>query len=302
METDIPLRTLTHACAPDLLSLFGEGDAEVVEVVSLEMPTFAHRLDNFHCVRLWELNAADAVRTGRPGLAVLSPLMRDATVPLVEEASRVVLHVEQDAQRQADLLAVLGVFAEPLIAPTQFVRLFEKERLMESKLLDLLVQDKLELLEQERARERAALEQERARERAALEQQQAALQQQQAMLEQRQAVLEQRQAVLEEQRAVLEEQRLALEQERARGQAALEQERARERAALEQQRTAWALAETLKHAVETAISGRFPTAPLTLGENLRHVQDPERLTDLLLAVLRAPDLETVAQAVTAAAG
>ncbi len=33
METDIPLRTLTAACAPDLLPLLGAPDAEVLATV-----------------------------------------------------------------------------------------------------------------------------------------------------------------------------------------------------------------------------------------------------------------------------
>jgi hypothetical protein len=40
----------------------------------------------FPCVRLGEQDAAAAVASGRSGLAVLSPLMRDATPELVEEA------------------------------------------------------------------------------------------------------------------------------------------------------------------------------------------------------------------------
>jgi hypothetical protein len=222
METDIPLRTLTEACAADLLPLLGVPQADVLEVLSLEMPATAKRLDNllllqdqegspwlhlvewqgyrhplfpwrllsylgwlgehraerpigltvvylqrgddlgdrlrqeiaghlsweirFHCVRLWEEDAVAAVRTGQVGLAVLSPLMRDATPELVQEAGQLVLMVEQDRQRQADLLSVLGALAEPIIAADQFIKLFERERLMESKLFELLMQDKVEEL------------------------------------------------------------------------------------------------------------------------------------------------------------
>ncbi len=161
----------TEACAADLLSLLGVPQAEVLEVLSLEMPATSRRLDNllllrnqagrewlhlvewqgypdprflwrvlfylgwlalfrterpiavtlvylkpgddvgdtlyqeidgfrylgvtFHCVRLWEEDAVAAVRGGQVGLAVLSPLMRDATVALVEEAGQLVLAAPQ---------------------------------------------------------------------------------------------------------------------------------------------------------------------------------------------------------------
>lgn len=46
METDIPLKTLTQICAPDLLPLLAIPDAEVLGVESLELPATATRLDN----------------------------------------------------------------------------------------------------------------------------------------------------------------------------------------------------------------------------------------------------------------
>lgn len=46
MQTDIPLKVLTSTCPEDLLALLGSPDATVLEVVSLELPASAGRLDN----------------------------------------------------------------------------------------------------------------------------------------------------------------------------------------------------------------------------------------------------------------
>lgn len=46
METDIPLKVLTGACAPDLLPLLGSPEATVLGVETLELPATARRLDN----------------------------------------------------------------------------------------------------------------------------------------------------------------------------------------------------------------------------------------------------------------
>ena len=94
-------------------------------------------------MRLWEQDAAAAVAAGRPGLAVLSPLMRGATAALVERAAAVVLAGPTTA-RQADLLTILGVFAAPLLEPERFVQLISKERLMASELISYLFKDELE--------------------------------------------------------------------------------------------------------------------------------------------------------------
>ena len=362
METDIPLRTLTEACADDLLSLLGTPDDEVLSVESLELPAFAARLDNllrlrdwmgriylhlvewqgycdqlflwrvlgylawlgqhlierpilvtliylkpgddtgdgirqelegllswavsFRCVRLWEEDAVAAARSGRVGLAVLSPLMRGATTPIVEEAARVVLGAVEDPQRRADLLSVLGALAEDLMAPEQFVAMMGREQLMESGLLNLLVREKTVEMEAERARERAELEQQRARERAELEQQRA---RERAELERERAQLEQAyQILLERERAHLEQAHQAqIEQGRARAQAELERDRAQ-------------VTATLVLAVEEAITLRFPTAPLTLATSLHRVQDMQALRELLGVALRAPDLDSIQRAIEAA--
>jgi hypothetical protein len=46
-------------------------------------------------------------------------------------------------------------------------------------------------------------------------------------------------------------------------------------------------------AVEDALIARFPGAPATVHEAIRGIRDPQRLRDLLDAILRAPDLESV---------
>jgi hypothetical protein len=106
-------------------------------------------------VRLWELEAAEAVQPGAPGLAVLSPLMHGASVALVEQAADLVLR-QAPLPQQPDLLSILGVFAEPLIAPERFARLVGKERLMASDLLTYLMDEKLAEVEKQHAAELAA--------------------------------------------------------------------------------------------------------------------------------------------------
>ncbi|MFV9506087.1 MAG: hypothetical protein AB4911_16155 [Oscillochloridaceae bacterium umkhey_bin13] len=65
-------------------------------------------------VRLWEWDALNAVQHGPLGLAVLSPLMRGATEAPVEQVVSLVL-TDAPLPQQADLLSILGVFAEPLM-------------------------------------------------------------------------------------------------------------------------------------------------------------------------------------------
>ncbi|HWE62216.1 MAG TPA: hypothetical protein VHB98_10945 [Chloroflexota bacterium] len=123
----------------------------------------------FRCVRLWEEDAGAAVGSGRLGLAILSPLMRGASADLVRSAATLVLEQIEPSRRQADLLTILGVFAEPFIEPAQFVRMMGRERLMASDLLSLLVEERLAEVRQEYAAEREALERERTAERLAQE-------------------------------------------------------------------------------------------------------------------------------------
>jgi len=94
------------------------------------------------CIRLWEQDAPGALQSGSLGLTVLSPLMRNATEPLVEQAIALVTK-QAPLSQQADLLSILGVFAEPLIDRDRFVRIVGREKLMASDLLTYLVEEKL---------------------------------------------------------------------------------------------------------------------------------------------------------------
>jgi hypothetical protein len=68
-------------------------------------------------VRLWEYDARVALASGALGLAVLSPLMRNASDTIVEHAMQLVLQQAPPAQL-SDLLVILGVFGEPFFRPS----------------------------------------------------------------------------------------------------------------------------------------------------------------------------------------
>jgi hypothetical protein len=91
-------------------------------------------------VRLWQYDAATALASGALGLAVLSPLMHNASEATVERAIEQVLQQAPPAQ-QSDLLVILGVFGEPFMATERFVRLVGKERLMTSDLVTYLMEE-----------------------------------------------------------------------------------------------------------------------------------------------------------------
>lgn len=94
------------------------------------------------CIRLWEQDAHAAAASGNLALMVLSPLMRGADAALVEQTTRTLMQQVPPSQA-ADLLSILGIFAAPLIEPTRFVRLVTKEYLMQSDLIQYLVEDEL---------------------------------------------------------------------------------------------------------------------------------------------------------------
>jgi predicted transposase YdaD len=85
----------------------------------------------FDCVRLWEIEAQAALAQGLPGLAVLVPLMKGATLTRIEQAARQIEATTPEA-RQADLLALLHAFAEGKYTVEQLERIIGKERIMES--------------------------------------------------------------------------------------------------------------------------------------------------------------------------
>jgi hypothetical protein len=91
-------------------------------------------------IRLWEEDALAALASGSIGLAVLSPLMRNASVAVIEQA---IVQIGERAtpEQQADLLAILGVFAEPYVPAAQFVQRVGKERLMASDLVSYLMEE-----------------------------------------------------------------------------------------------------------------------------------------------------------------
>lgn len=93
-------------------------------------------------LRLWAQDAAAALATGTLGLAILSPLMRNASTTTVERAVEMVLQQAPLAQ-QPDLLVILGVFGEPFIGAERFVRLVGKERLMTSDLVSYLMEEQV---------------------------------------------------------------------------------------------------------------------------------------------------------------
>ncbi len=109
------------------------------------------------CVRLWEQDATAVLASGNLGLAILSPLMVNASVPLVEQVIATVLSAVALPQ-QADLLSILGIFAEPLIDHQRFVRIIGKEKLMASDLITYLMEEKLAELEAEKQSAIAAVE------------------------------------------------------------------------------------------------------------------------------------------------
>lgn len=100
------------------------------------------------CVRLWEEDAAAALRTGSPGLATLSPLMRGATDQLVAQAARIIIDTVAQPT-QGELLAALGTFAEPIFSLARFFQLVTKERLMTSTFIRTLFHEEFDELEQE---------------------------------------------------------------------------------------------------------------------------------------------------------
>lgn len=112
------------------------------------------------CVRLWEQEAPSILAAGSPGLAVLSPLMHNADAALIEQAATLVIQRAPQPQ-QADLLSILGVFAERIMTIERFAQFVGKERLMESRFLDYLVAEKTAAI---RAEAHAEGEREQARE------------------------------------------------------------------------------------------------------------------------------------------
>ncbi len=255
----------------------------------------------FRCIRLWEQDAVAAVATGNLALATLSPLMRGADAPLVEQAVQLVLQTAPPAQ-QADLLSILGVFAAPLMAPEQFIHLVTKEKLMSSELMEYLAQD---IIAEQEAKWQARL----ATERQALEAQLTAERQmREAERQIREAEREALEARLEAEREAREAERQMREAERQALEARLEAERQ----TLEAEREAHQQAEqemhrriereahlaqlqTERETLAALVALRFPDAPLRLTTLIHKITDVGRLQALRADVPELPDLATLEQ-------
>ncbi len=107
------------------------------------------------CIRLWEQDAVAAAASGNLALMVLSPLMGGADAALIEQTTRTLLQQSPPTQ-EAHLLAILGIFAAPILEPARFLRLVTKEKLMQSDLIKYLVQDEVAEIEAKLATERQA--------------------------------------------------------------------------------------------------------------------------------------------------
>ncbi len=209
----------------------------------------------FRCVRLWEQDAAAALETGNLALATLSPLMRGATGALVEQAARTVLTTAPPPQ-QADLLAILGVFAAPIMEPARFINLVTKEKLMSSDLIEYLAQD---IIAEQDAKWQTRL----AAERETLE---ARLLAERETLEAR--VQAEHEARLHAEREV----RMRIEREAQLTQLSTERE-----------------------TLEALIALRFPDAPMRLTNLIRKMTDVTRLQALRTSIPDVPDLATLEQ-------
>jgi hypothetical protein len=72
--------------------------------------------------------------------------MSNTSEQLVQQAIEIVRH-QTPLPHQADLLNILGVFAEPLIDHERFIRIIGREKLMASDLISYLVEEKLSEIE-----------------------------------------------------------------------------------------------------------------------------------------------------------
>jgi len=95
---------------------------DVGDTLQQGTPGSASWIASIHSVRLWTLDAAKAVASDAPGLAVLSPLMDRVTPALVEQAVDIVLR-RVEPPNQDELLTVLGIFAEGVMTAESLDRL-----------------------------------------------------------------------------------------------------------------------------------------------------------------------------------
>jgi hypothetical protein len=91
----------------------------------------------FAVVRLWEVEARDALGLG-PGGAALVPLLQGSDLELIAEASRTIRAGADDARARDDLLTILRVFSEERYTPKELMRLIPDEVVMASTLFERL--------------------------------------------------------------------------------------------------------------------------------------------------------------------
>ncbi len=85
----------------------------------------------FECVKLWELDAGEAVASGKPGIQALAPLMSGVDLRLLGTACRTIERSAPEPQKP-DLLAILHVLAEQRYTGEDLKRLIGRERIMQS--------------------------------------------------------------------------------------------------------------------------------------------------------------------------
>ncbi len=90
-----------------------------------------------HCIRLWLLDAKQAMESGNLGLMILSLLMRNATKEMVVEIKDTILR-EVDPTKQDELLAIVGMFVEKIADPVWFMDMVGRERMLGTKFAEEL--------------------------------------------------------------------------------------------------------------------------------------------------------------------
>ena len=120
---------------------------DVGDTLQQGIPGQAGWVASIPCVRLWMIDAATAIASDSPGLAVLSPLMADATPALVEQAADIVLR-HSVPPAQDELLTVLGIFAADFLSAADLNRLVSKERVMSSTFIRNIFQEEFAAAEQ----------------------------------------------------------------------------------------------------------------------------------------------------------
>ncbi len=91
-------------------------------------------------VRLWEHDAHEALASGHLGLALLSPLMKGADRALAEHVVEMALRQTPQPQQQ-EIFSILATFTETLIGKDRLIAMIGKEKLMQSSVINSLVEE-----------------------------------------------------------------------------------------------------------------------------------------------------------------